>query len=78
MPGEPYNWDIDKQRFFSYLCFYNNFYEIPEEERPSDNIISDDIEIDRWWDAYTNPHLAKMKTKAKNNLGGKEVESFSF
>lgn len=52
--------------------------DLSDDEKPSDDIIADDVEIERWWKAHNNPNLAKMKTKSKNSLGGKDVESFSF
>jgi len=38
----------DQLQLIAWCRFYHNLYSLPESERPSDETIEDDEELDRW------------------------------
>ena len=51
--------------------------EMLEEDRPQDDILTDDVEIEKWWKQRNSPTIGKMRTSAKNSAPAGASFNFS-
>lgn len=61
-------WSADRLHFFSWLVFYDRVYNVPDGAPPQ-NIIDNDVLLDKWIDEYN------LKKKAERTGKGKKVKS---
>jgi hypothetical protein len=42
-------WTQDQVDFYNWCLFYHSLKSLPEDERPSDDVIDDDYKLDKWY-----------------------------
>jgi hypothetical protein len=56
--------DDNKVRFLHWLNFYNSIYELDKKERPSQDIIDNDVLLDEWVRLYNLKQAKPPKQRA--------------
>lgn len=51
------------------MRFYQQIYALPPTDRPSDAVIADDVQLDRWYEAWLR-QLASDASKLKAQAAG--------
>lgn len=53
---------------FQWLKFYQQVMEMPPTERPADDVLDDDIELDKWYESFLRQAAARASL-AKGQQG---------
>lgn len=62
-------WQLDDVRLYlvHWVQVYSSIYEMPENERPSEDVINDDARLDRWF--MSRPSSSKNNEYDDSNFG---------
>lgn len=59
---------VDQLHFLSYCSFYKSLSELPEDERPSDDVIEDDSKLEAWTkERFLKRKKENMMSQSNNN-----------
>jgi len=59
-----------------YARFYDSINGMLPSDRPDDDVIQDDVALDKWYQAYLREQAHKLGRKAKDNSGGFAVPQY--